>query len=60
MKILITGASRGIGLEMVRYGLDQGWDVADEWRLEEGSGSAPADHVPGGGHSPDSEQDQPV
>ena len=27
MKVLITGASRGIGLEMVRYGMDQGWDV---------------------------------
>ncbi len=27
MKVLITGASRGIGLEMVRYGMEQGWDV---------------------------------
>ena len=27
MKILITGASRGIGLEMARYGMEQGWDV---------------------------------
>lgn len=27
MKILITGASRGIGLEMVRYGMAQGWQV---------------------------------
>ena len=27
MKVLITGASRGIGLEMVRYGMDKGWDV---------------------------------
>ena len=27
MKILITGASRGIGLAMVRYGMEKGWDV---------------------------------
>jgi len=27
MKILITGASRGMGLEMVRDGMEQGWDV---------------------------------
>lgn len=27
MKILITGASRGIGLEMVRYGMEKGWQV---------------------------------
>jgi NAD(P)-dependent dehydrogenase (short-subunit alcohol dehydrogenase family) len=27
VKILITGASRGIGLEMVRYGMDKGWEV---------------------------------
>lgn len=27
MKILITGASRGIGLEMVRYAMAKGWDV---------------------------------
>ena len=27
MKILITGASRGIGLEMARYGMEQGWDI---------------------------------
>lgn len=27
MRVLITGASRGIGLEMVRYGMDQGWEV---------------------------------
>ena len=27
MKILITGASRGIGLEMVRYGMEKGWNV---------------------------------
>ena len=25
--ILITGASRGIGLEMVRYGIEQGWRI---------------------------------
>jgi len=27
MKVLITGANRGSGLEMVRYGMDHGWDV---------------------------------
>ena len=27
MKILVTGASRGIGLEMVRYAMNKGWDV---------------------------------
>lgn len=27
MKVLITGASRGIGLEMVRYSMEQGWTV---------------------------------
>ncbi len=27
MKIMITGASRGIGLEMVRYAMEKGWDV---------------------------------
>jgi len=27
VKILITGASRGIGLEMVRYGMAKGWEV---------------------------------
>jgi len=27
VKILVTGASRGIGLEMVRYGLAKGWEV---------------------------------
>lgn len=27
MKILITGASRGIGLEMAQYGMEQGWEV---------------------------------
>jgi NAD(P)-dependent dehydrogenase (short-subunit alcohol dehydrogenase family) len=27
MKILITGSSRGIGLEMAKYGMEQGWDV---------------------------------
>lgn len=27
MNILITGANRGIGLEMVRYSMEQGWSV---------------------------------
>ena len=27
MNILITGANRGIGLEMVRYAMEQGWRV---------------------------------
>lgn len=27
MKLLITGTSRGIGLEMVRYGLERGWRI---------------------------------
>ncbi len=43
-----------------RVALDQGWEVADDWRLEEGSGIAPADTVPGEGHSPETDQDQLV
>lgn len=27
MKVLITGASRGIGLEMVKYGIEQNWRI---------------------------------
>ena len=27
MKVLITGTSKGIGLEMVRYAMEKGWDV---------------------------------
>ena len=27
MNVLITGANRGIGLEMVRYSMEQGWRV---------------------------------